>query len=252
MAIDASVEDGLGRIVLSNPPVNVLTRDLLVDFRRELASLASEPSLRALLLAAEGKHFSAGADVGEHLPPTYEELIPEFLDTVAAIDTFPLPVVAAVQGRCLGGGFELAMAADIIVAGEGASFGQPEILLGVLPPAACALLPDICPPGVAAQLVYTGAPFSAQDAQRAGLVARVVPDAELQQAAVELAERITQHSGAALRLAKRMLRGGRQDARAAALSRAGAIYNDELMMTKDALEGLNAFLEKRQPTWRHE
>ncbi|NIU62892.1 MAG: hypothetical protein GWN66_19050, partial [Pseudomonas stutzeri] len=201
---------------------------------------------------AEGKHFSAGADVSEHLPPTYEDLIPEFLDTVAAIDTFPLPVVAAVQGKCLGGGFELAMAADIIVAGEGASFGQPEILLGVLPPAACALLPDICSPGVAAELVFTGDPLRAQDAQRAGLVTRVVPDAELERASVELAERMTRHSAAALRLAKRMLQGGRQDARAAALSRAGAIYTDELMKTKDALEGLNAFLEKRQPTWSHQ
>jgi cyclohexa-1,5-dienecarbonyl-CoA hydratase len=144
------------------------------------------------------------------------------------------------------------MAADIIVAAEGASFGQPEILLGVLPPAACALLPDICPPGVAAELVFTGDPLSAESALRAGIVTRVVPDAELEQASLELAGRMTRHSAAALRLAKRMLWGGRQDGRAAALSRAGAIYNDELMKTKDALEGLNAFLEKRQPTWSHE
>ncbi|UCC73628.1 MAG: enoyl-CoA hydratase/isomerase family protein [Gemmatimonadota bacterium] len=252
MAIQTSVENGLARFVLSQPPLNILTRDILAAMRKELERLAAEPSLRVLLISAEGKHFSAGADVGEHLPPTYEELIPEFLDTVAAIDTFPLPVVAAVQGRCLGGGYELAMAADIIVAGAGASFGQPEILLGVLPPAACAMLPDVCPPGVAAELVFTGDPLSAEDALRAGLVTRVVPDAELEQASLELAGRMARHSAAALRLAKRMLRGGRQDARAAALSRAGAIYCDELMKTKDALEGLNAFLEKRQPTWSHE
>jgi cyclohexa-1,5-dienecarbonyl-CoA hydratase len=179
-------------------------------------------------------------------------MIPEFVDTIAAIDAFPLPVVAAVQGRCLGGGFELAMAADIIVAAEGASFGQPEILLGVLPPAACALLPDICPPGVAAEIVFTGDPLSAEDALRAGIVTRVAPDPELEQTSLELAGRMTRHSAAALRLAKRMLWGGRQDGRAAALSRAGEMYNDELMKTKDALEGLNAFLEKRQPTWSHE
>lgn len=252
MAIQTSIEDGLGRLVLSQPPLNILTRELLAGLRRELGRLAAEPSLRVLLISAEGKHFSAGADVGEHLPPTYEEMIPEFVDTIAAIDAFPLPVVAAVQGRCLGGGFELAMAADIIVAGEGASFGQPEILLGVLPPAACPLLPEICPPGVAAELVFSGDPLSAEAALRAGIVTRVVPDAELEGAALELAGRIARHSAAALRVTKRLMWGDRQNRRAAALERAGAIYNDELMKTKDALEGLNAFLEKRQPTWSHE
>jgi cyclohexa-1,5-dienecarbonyl-CoA hydratase len=252
MAIQTSFEDGLGRVVLSNPPVNILTRDLMANLRQELATLAGEQSLRVLLLSSEGKHFSAGADVSEHLPPTFEEMIPEFIDTVAAIDTFPLPVVAAVQGKCLGGGFELAMAADMIVAGEGASFGQPEIMLGVLPPAACALLPYMCPTGVAAELVYTGEAMSAEEARLSGIVRRVVPDAELESAALELAATMTRHSGAALRVAKRMLRGGRQAARAAALSRAGDMYVDALMDTKDAVEGLQAFMEKRRPTWSHE
>jgi len=252
MAIQTSFENGLGRVVLSNPPVNILTRAIMASLREELASLAAEPSLRVLLLSSEGKHFSAGADVGEHLPPTYEEMIPEFVDTVSAIDTFPLPVVAAVQGKCLGGGFELVMAADIIVAAESASFGQPEIMLGVLPPAACPLLPDICPPGVAADLIFTGEALDAEEAQRAGIVRRIVPDAELESAALELAGRMTRHSAAALRIAKRMLRGGREAVRADALSRAGEMYVDELMQTKDALEGLQAFLEKRRPTWSHE
>jgi cyclohexa-1,5-dienecarbonyl-CoA hydratase len=224
----------------------------MASLREELASLAAEPSLRVLCLSSEGKHFSAGADVGEHLPPTYEEMIPEFVDTISAIDTFPLPVVAAVQGKCLGGGFEVAMAADIIVAGASASFGQPEIMLGVLPPAACPLLPELCAPGVAAELVFTGDALSAEEAQQAGLVRRVVPDAELEAAVLELAGRMTRHSAAALRIAKRMLRGGREAARADALSRAGEMYVDELMQTKDALEGLQAFMEKRRPTWSHE
>ncbi len=252
MAIQTSIDNGVGRVVLSNPPVNILTRAIMASLRDELAALAAGPSLRVLLLSAEGKHFSAGADVGEHLPPTFEDMIPEFIDTVSAIDTFPLPVVAAVQGKCLGGGFELVMAADIIIAGEGASFGQPEIMLGVLPPAACPLLPDICPPGVAAELVFTGDALSAEEAQRAGLVRRVVPDADLESAALELAGRMTRHSAAALRIAKRMLRGGREAARADALSRAGEMYVDVLMQTKDALEGLQAFLDKRKPTWSHE
>ena len=122
MTIRTTMEDGIGRIVLDQPPLNILTQQLLGDIRRELVSLQAEKTLRVLVISAEGKHFSAGADVGEHLPPAFEKMIPEFIETVAAIDSFPLPVVAAVQGRCLGGGFELAQAADMIVAGENAMF----------------------------------------------------------------------------------------------------------------------------------
>jgi cyclohexa-1,5-dienecarbonyl-CoA hydratase len=251
MIVRALLEDGLGRVVLDNPPLNILTRQVLAELRGELDRLAAEPSLRVLLLSAEGKHFSAGADVGEHLPPTHEELIPEFIGTVTAIEGFPLPVVAAVQGRCLGGGFELVMAADVIVASESAVFGQPEIVLGVLPPAACALLPDLCPPGVAAELVFTGDTLTATEAEGAGLVRRVVPDEELDEVALDLARRVSRHSAAALRVGKRMLRGARGSDHAAELSRAGQLYVEDLMSTQDAVEGLQAFQEKRKPAWSH-
>ena len=250
MSVHASIEDGLGRIVLSHPPLNILTRDVLAGVRRELDRLAGEPSLRVLLLGAEGKHFSAGADVGEHLPPDYRELIPEFVQTVADLVSFPLPVVAAVQGRCLGGGFELAMGADIIVAAEGASFGQPEILLGVLPPAACVILPRLCSHALAAEIVLGGDSLSASEAEREGLVRRVVPESELEEAALDIARKMTRHSAAALRIGKRMLAGDPEAVREA-LDRAGALYIDELMETDDALEGLQAFVEKRRPEWRH-
>jgi cyclohexa-1,5-dienecarbonyl-CoA hydratase len=204
-----------------------------------------------LLLSAEGKHFSAGADVGEHLPPHFTDLIPEFLETVRAIYRFPLPVVVAVQGRCLGAGFELAMAGDVIIAGEGASLGQPEIMLGVLPPAACAFLPHMCPPGVAAELVFTGDAIDAREAKDAGIVRRVVPDELVEEAAADLAKRIARHSAAALRLTKRALRGLDTERQGEALAHAGAVYVDDLMRSHDALEGLEAFMEKRPPTWSH-
>jgi len=251
MSIETSHAEGLGRVTLTDPPLNILTRSMLARLREGLADLAAEPSLRAVLLTATGKHFSAGADVGEHLPPTYEELIPEFLDTVLAIATFPLPVVAAVQGRCLGGGFEVAMSADLIVAAEGASFGQPEILLGVLPPAACALLPFLCGRGAAAEIVYTGERISAADALQAGIVRHVFPDDRLEEESLQLAGRITRHSGSTLRQAKRMLAGGNEPALREALTRAGKIYTGQLMETRDAVEGLQSFMEKRRPTWSH-
>jgi len=250
-----TIDDGVARVVLDSPPLNILTRDLLARLRNELRRLAEEPTLRVLLLTATGKHFSAGADVGEHLPPHHLSLIPEFLDTVLAIDAFPLPVVAAVRGKCLGGGFELVQPVDLIVAGESASFGQPEILLGVFPPAACVLLAERLPPGLAARVVYCGDPLTVTEAERHGLVLTVVSDERVDEAGLELARRIARHSGAALRVAKRALRGARgeggAEARHAALRQAGHRYLHELMATHDAVEGLRAFTEKRVPVWRH-
>lgn len=246
-----AVEHGVARLTLDAPPLNILTRKVLGELGAAVASLREQPSLRVLLLAAKGKHFSAGADVAEHLPPHHAALIPEFLATVAALEAFPVPVLAAVQGRCLGGAFELVQAADLVIAGAGASFAQPEIALGVIPPAACALLPRRATAAIAARLVFTGDSITASEAERAGLVAQVVPDAELQEAAERLAARIACHSAAALRLAKRALRAGEGAARDRALVAARAIYLDELMATHDAPEGLRAFTEKRAPVWRH-
>ena len=107
MTAAATTETGIGRIELNHPPLNILTRDVLRGIHAELRRLAEQPDLRVLLLTAAGEHFSAGADVGEHLPPHHLSMIPEFLETVAALDAFPLPVIAAVRGKCLGGGFEL-------------------------------------------------------------------------------------------------------------------------------------------------
>jgi enoyl-CoA hydratase/carnithine racemase len=117
--------DGIAQLTLRHPPVNILTRAVLAELREQLAGLATTQEVRVLVLRAEGKHFSAGADVGEHIPPTYRDLIPEFMATIRALWEFPLPVIAAVRGKCLGGGFELVQPADAIVAGEGAAFGQP-------------------------------------------------------------------------------------------------------------------------------
>ncbi len=250
-AVRTSLESGVGRLVVSHPPVNILTRDVLAGIRAGLEQLAPDPSLRVLLLSAAGKHFSAGASVEEHLPPLYDDLIPEFMATVSAVDAFPLPVIAAVQGRCLGGGLEVVLAADIIVAATNARFGQPEILLGVVPPAACALLPTLTSRGVAAQLVYTGDPLSAEEARAAGIVTQVVEDDELEDAALALAGRIARHSGAALRIAKQSLRHD-ESGRTNAFSRATSLYVESLMRTQDAVEGLQAFLDKREPVWSHQ
>jgi len=244
------VENGVARVTLDRPPLNILTRDLLGRLRAELATLGTDPTLRVLILDAAGRHFSAGADVGEHLPPEYEDMIPEFLDTVRAVSDFPLPVLAAVQGRCLGGGFELVQAADIIIAADDAVFGQPEIALGVLPPAACVFLGERCGRSAAAEWIYTGDPVDARGARDAGLVRHVVPRAELAHRTEDLARRIARHSAATLRVVRQCLdRGGVR--RSAALDEVRHLYVHRLMETSDAVEGLQAFVDRRDPSWRH-
>lgn len=258
MSLTVEVGDGIARLELDHPPLNIVTRAIMASLREALDPLAEDATLRVLLLSARGKHFSAGASVEEHLPGVVEEMIPEFVSTVAALNRFPAPVVVAVQGRCLGGALELALAGDLLVAGEGALLGLPEIALGVFPPAACVQLPLLAGPGVAAELILTGATVDARTALGMGLVHRVVPDDRLMDEALTLAGSMARHSGAALRAAKRTLRAawasGGPGAAASLEDRmadAGRSYLDDLMRTADAREGLQAFLEKRPPRWRH-
>lgn len=251
MPVNVAIEDGVATVTLDEPPLNILTRAVLGELRETFKSLAAAPELRVVRLVATGKHFSAGADVGEHLPPQYAELIPEFAETIAAIAAFPLPVVAGVRGRCLGGGFELAQAADVIVAGEGASFGQPEILLGVTAPAACVLLPRRIGYGDAAALLFTGDAIPAARAKEMGFVHALVADDAVDGEALALARRMARHSAVALRETKRALRETAAMPREQALRWTARAYVDDLMAGHDALEGLTAFLEKRPAQWRH-
>lgn len=246
-----SMTDGIGRLTLDHPPVNILTQAVLAECRQRLTDAATDRDLRVMILDAAGKHFSAGADVGEHLPGKWEAMIPEFLATIGQLDAFPIPVIAAVQGRCLGGAFELVLAADLILAAADAEFGQPEIVLGVTPPAACALLPDHIPPQAAAAIIYSGDAITADEALQLHLAYAVAPRDELTERAVGLAARFVRHSRAALCAAKAALKGDRVADRTRRLDRAGERYATEVMTTHDAVEGLTAFLAKRRPTWSH-
>ena len=249
--VEVHEEDGIARVVLNAPPLNLLTRGVLAELRNSLNLLAYETELRVLLLEARGPNFSAGASVQEHLAPEYKTVVPEFGVTALALHDFPLPVVAAVQGKCLGGGFELVQASDVVVAGDSALFGQPEIGLGVFPPVACALLAEKCGPAFAARLIYTGDPLTAAEAAVAGLVVGVVPDHALAGAAYAIAERISAHSASTLRLLKKAMRAVRRGQAGMAIATATHTYVTELMQTQDATEGLTAFLEKRPPAWQH-
>jgi cyclohexa-1,5-dienecarbonyl-CoA hydratase len=157
-----------------------------------------------------------------------------------------------VQGAALGGGTELALSCDLVLAGSSARFGQPEIKLGVFPPIATAFFPQVMGYQQAARLVFTGDTISAEEAVRLRLATEAVPDSELTARLESLLAQLRRLSAASLRLTKRALLTGFDRGGARALAPIEDLYLTELMQTADAAEGIRAFIEKRQPVWRDE
>jgi cyclohexa-1,5-dienecarbonyl-CoA hydratase len=159
--------------------------------------------------------------------------------------------VAAVQGAALGGGCELACFADVVIAAEGATLGQPEIKLGVFPPVAAVCFPRRIGTARTLQLVLSGAVLEAREAERIGLVDRLVPAGELEAAVAATVAGFTDKSAAALRLTRRAVLEARDRELLSELNRVERLFLEELMGTADAVEGLQSFLQKRRPSWAH-
>jgi cyclohexa-1,5-dienecarbonyl-CoA hydratase len=228
----------------------VLDADMVRELGSALEAGAAMSQLRAVLLDAEGPHFSFGASVEEHLPEPVAAMLRGFHGLIGRMLDFPVPILVAVQGRCLGGGLELACAGGPIFASLDAMLGQPEIKLGVLAPAASCLLPRRIGEARAEDLLTSGRNIDAWTAFAWGLVTKVSDDART--AALEYFDQyLAGLSASSLRhavTASRARSAAELKARIAELER---YYLGELMATSDALEGLSAFLEKRTPRWQH-
>ena len=244
-------DGSVARVVLKRPPLNVLHVDMIRELNQVLQDLRSESGLRALVVSAEGKVFSAGVSVEDHLPGKVEAMLGAFHDVFRNLRSLSCPTIAAVQGPALGGGCELACFADVVIASEAASFGVPEIKLGVFPPVAAVHFPHRIGLARTVQLLLSGDVLPAREAERIGLVDRVVPKAELVGEVEAAVTRFREKSAPALRLAKRaaLVAPGRDFE--SGLREAETLFLKELMRTEDATEGLRAFLEKRAPAWVH-
>ena len=243
---------GVATITLDRPPLNVLTVEMIGELEAALDVGSQDTHLKALVLRAEGKAFCAGVDVADHVPERVDTMIRGFGRLFTRLRAFPAPTIAYVHGAALGGGTELALGCDLVLAGASARFGQPEIKLGVFPPIAAALFPQLIGYQRAARLVLTGETVSADEAARLGLITFAVPDAELPARREQLLEQFRGLSAVALRLAKRALLTGADLGAARALTPIEDLYLAELMSTKDAGEGIQSFMEKRPPVWRDE
>jgi cyclohexa-1,5-dienecarbonyl-CoA hydratase len=202
-----------------------------------------------VLLEARGKAFCAGVDVRDHLPDRGAEMLHEFHRVCRAILEIESPVVAAVHGPALGGGCEITLVCDLVLASTRATFGQPEIKLGVFPPLASVILPRLIAPHLASDLLLTGRILSAEEALGAGLVNRVAGDEEPGSAVESLLAELAALSPSSLILAKRAMAFARRRPDPMEIDEAERFYVEHLMGTSDAIEGLNAFLEKRAPVW---
>lgn len=248
-AVTLDMIDGVAFLRLNRPPLNILNLAVIRELAEKLEAAARQTGLKALVLCANGKAFCAGVDVADHLPERVEPMIREFGALYMQLRSFPLPTIADVRGAALGGGTELAIACDLVLAGASARFGQPEIRLGVFPPVAAALFPRLIGYQQAARLLFSGETIPARDAAQLGLITFAVADEEVPLKLEQLLTQFRGLSAAALRLAKRALIYGAEQGVERALPWIEDLYLAELMATADAGEGLRAFLEKRQPAW---
>jgi cyclohexa-1,5-dienecarbonyl-CoA hydratase len=236
---------------LFHPKGNIITAEMVDALRAALEPLAENPHLKLLTVEGSGPDFSFGASIPEHAPDRIADVLPRMHALIEDLLEAPVITAAIVRGRCLGGGFELALACDFIFAADDAVFGLPEVALGVFPPAAAALLPLRAGAARATRAIVTGHQSTAGDWQAAGLVELTAPAGRLD---VEVDRWFDLHlrarSAAALRHAAAAARLMLLSQVRSALPELERLYLQDTMRTQDAVEGIAAFLEKRQPHWK--
>lgn len=245
-----SREDKLLSLTLNRPKANIIDAEMVGLLQDGLAEHLDNPRLSAVLINAKGPNFSFGASVPEHLPDQCAAMLSSLHKLVVTLVEAPVPVLCSVRGMCLGGGLEVALGSNLIFAAPDAGFGQPEIKLAVFAPAASCLLPERVGRANAADLLFSGRTIDADTALRWGLVQSV--DESPDEAAWRyFDEHLAPRSAFALRQAVRAARGDLAQRLKTGLDRVEKQYVNELMIGRDPLEGLNAFIEKRQPAWEH-
>jgi cyclohexa-1,5-dienecarbonyl-CoA hydratase len=230
---------------------NCITADMVGELRGALGRAAENPHLKLLTVEGEGADFSFGASIPEHAPDRIGHVLPAMNGLILDLLELPVPTAAIVRGRCLGGGFEIALACDFIFASNDATLGLPEVALGVFPPAGAALLPWRIGGARATRAILTGEARSAREWHASGLIEIVAAGADLETAVDAWFELHLAHkSAAALRHASGAVRRGLIEHVLTNLPALERSYLIDLMQTADAAEGIAAFMEKRSPRWR--
>ena len=237
-------------VTLNRPPLNILDIPTIARLGEVVSELDRDEELQLVVFRGAGdRAFSAGVAVQDHTPELVGPMLEGLHGAIRKLRDLSAVTIAAVQGHCLGGGMELALACDLVIATEDARFGQPEIELGCYPPVAAALYPALIGPGRTLDLLLTGRTLSCEEAEGMGLIARRV--SQLDEGLAKLTAEILAKSAAVVRLTKKAVRAGRDRGFSEALTETERLYLDELCPTADMAEGVAAFLEKRRPVWKH-
>lgn len=249
-----AVENGVATLALNHPPANTLTLDLLLELEAAFDALAADRAVKAIIVTGSGRFFIAGADIRvlAGIPSSREgtEMALRGQAIFNKIEACPRPVIAAINGVCLGGGLELAICCHIRLAAEGARFGQPEINLGIIPGfGATQRLSRLIGRSKATELILTGDLISAQEAKALGLLSQVVPPEDLLRQAQGLARKIASKGQLAVRSALRAIHEGTELGLREGLDLEARLFG-ELCDSEDKKEGTSAFLEKRQPRFQ--
>lgn len=241
-------EGRLVRLRLDRPKANIVDAAMIAALDEAFAAHAANPTLRAVLLDAEGPHFSFGASVEEHLPAKCAAMLGAIHGLIRRMLLYKVPILVAIKGQCLGGGLEVAAAGHLLFAAPDAQLGQPEMKLGVFAPAASCLLPERIGEARAEDLLYSGRSISGEEAASIGLVNQVA--AEPSGAALAYFDQhLAGKSASSLRFAVEAARAPFAARAAARIAEVERLYLEQLMATRDAVEGLKAFLAKRPAQW---
>ena len=243
-------KDGAVTITINKPPVNFMGIETLAEINSVLEEVKGDPEVKIVVFKGAGKHFSAGVEVADHLGDKLPHMLENFSKLFHLLIECGKPTLAVVKGVVLGGGLELISGCDMVIASETAKFGVPEITLGNYPGAAGVFVPRIISRKKAFEFIMTGENIDAREAERIGLVNKVVPDAELDKAAEEFINGFLAKRGIILSLSKRIFYDTLDMEVSKAWDKSMEASRD-LMKTEDAVEGLTAFLEKRTPVWKN-
>ena len=247
--ITVDIAGAVARIVLRHGPLNVIDVAMMEELAETLAKIEMRDDISVIVLGSDGQQFSVGVDVAAHTPDKVGEMLGKFHAVIRALIASRKVTIAAVQGYCLGGGAELAMVCDMVYTAESAQWGFPEIKLGCYPPVACAALAALVGQKRAAELILTGRTISGKEAAEIGLATRAVAGHDPASAVEEAVGHLRKLSPAALAVAKKASYAWDAMHFDKGLARAERIYFDDLMKTEDAQEGINAFMQKREPKW---
>ncbi|MFI5103895.1 MAG: enoyl-CoA hydratase/isomerase family protein [Terriglobales bacterium] len=249
--IQFEIANFIARLTLNNPPHNVLIVPMMKEMAEAIESLNGRADVKAILMTSSQQAFSAGISLEDSRPDRVFQTLDAFTRVFQAMVDISKPVLVVVNGPAIGAGSELVGFGDMVIATPKAKFAQPEVKLGVFPPFAAVMLPQIIGQKKTYELILTGEALSAEEALKFGFVNKVVPESELNAYVESLIFRISEFSGPVLEVTKRVINSSIGQPLKKAMKTSQDLYLNELMSLEDVQEGLRAVIEKRKPVWKN-